>query len=97
MVLPLLLGPIFTLVGIADFGVWLGSGKDILEHLTGVDVVGTVLGLFGIREGPDYTGVVSSLEDVYILIIVAIAAIVVVGVAALLKEPKGKTKRRSLR
>lgn len=96
MVLPLLLGPILTLVSVVDFGVWLGSGKDIIHHLTGVDVLGTVLGLLGIKDGPDYSGVVSSLDEIYLLIIVAIAAIVVVGVAALLKPKKG-AKRRSSR
>ena len=94
MVLPLLLGPLFTIFSVADVGVWLASGKDIIHHVTGVDVLGTILGLFGIKDGPDYSGVVDSLNDISSLIVVAVALIVFVGAVALLKKPK-KKKRRS--
>ncbi len=93
MVLPLLLGPLFTIFSVADAGVWLASGKDIIHHVTGVDVLGTILGLFGIKDGPDYSGVGDSLNDISSLIVVAVALIVFVGAVALLK-PK-KKKRRS--
>lgn len=95
MVLPLLLGPVLTIFSVADAAVWLGSGKDIIQHLTGVDVLGTVLGCFGIKDGPDWSGVVSSLDDIYIMIIVSIVAIIVVGAYALMKpKPKSRKGRR---
>lgn len=92
MVLPLLLGPVLTIFSFADAAVWLGSGKDIIQHLTGVDVLGTVLGCFGIKDGPDWSGVVSSLDDIYVMIIVSIVAIIFVGAFALMK-PKPKSRR----
>jgi hypothetical protein len=92
MPIPAIIPVAITLFGLFDLGLFATSGKDTIEHLTGVDVVGSVIDYFwpSAQQDPNvptYGDVVAgSIADISSMLTVAIGVIIIVCALMIVKR-----------